>query len=67
MNPAKRLRLTGYTAFFLSGICAISSGVVVSVLQEIYGFSYSITGTLLAFMNIGNMTASFAGRCFVLF
>lgn len=60
MEPAKKLQLTGYTAFFLSGICAISSGVVVSILQEIYGFSYSVTGTLLAFMNIGNMAASFA-------
>lgn len=60
MERAKKLQLTGYTAFFLSGICAISSGVVVSLLQEIYGFSYSVTGTLLAFMNIGNMTASFA-------
>lgn len=60
MERTKKLQLTGYTAFFLSGICAISSGVVVSILQEIYGFSYSVTGTLLAFMNIGNMTASFA-------
>ena len=60
MERAKKLQMTGYTAFFLSGICAISSGVVVSLLQEIYGFSYSVTGTLLAFMNIGNMTASFA-------
>lgn len=59
MDCTKKLQMTGHTAFFLSGICAISSGVVVSILQEMYGFSYSITGTLLAFMNIGNMTASF--------
>ena len=59
MQRAKRLQLTGYTAFFLSGICAISSGVVVSLLQEMYGFSYGITGTLLSFMSIGNMAASF--------
>lgn len=60
MERTKRLQLTGHTAFFLSGICAISSGVIVSILQEIYGFSYSVTGTLLACMNIGNMLASFA-------
>lgn len=60
MERAKRLQLTGHTAFFLSGVCAISSGVIVSILQEIYGFSYSVTGTLLACMNIGNMLASFA-------
>lgn len=59
MEQSKRLQITGHTAFFLSGICAISSGVVVSLLQEAYGFSYSVTGTLLAFMNIGNMFASF--------
>ncbi len=60
MERTKRLQLTGHTAFFLSGVCAISSGVIVSILQEIYGFSYSVTGTLLACMNIGNMLASFA-------
>lgn len=60
MERAKRLQLTGHTAFFLSGVCAISSGVIVSILQEIYGFSYSVTGTSLACMNIGNMLASFA-------
>ena len=59
MERAKRLQLTGYTAFFISGICAISSGVVVSLLQEMYGFSYGITGTLLSFMSIGNMVALF--------
>ena len=60
MERAKRLQLTGYTAFFISGICAISSGVVVSLLQELYGFSYGVTGTLLSCMSIGNMAASFA-------
>lgn len=55
----KSLRNTGFVAFFLSGICAISAGVIVSILQEIYGFSYGMTGTLLSFMSIGNMVASF--------
>lgn len=60
MNQSKRLRDTGYFAFFLSGICAISSGIIVSILQEKYGFSYGITGTMLSLMSIGNMAASFA-------
>ncbi len=56
----KRLCRTGYLTFFLSGLCAISSGVIVSVLQDNYGFSYGVTGTMLSFMSIGNMAASFA-------
>ena len=60
MNRAKKLQLTGFTAFFLSGICAISSSVIVSVLQETYGFSFGTTGTLLSAMSIGNMVACFA-------
>lgn len=54
------LRNTGFLAFFFSGICAISSGVVVSILQETYGFAYSMTGTLLSLMSIGNLAAGFA-------
>ena len=53
-------RRAGFAAFFISGICAISSGVVVSLLQEEMGFAYGITGTLLAMMNIGNLAAGFA-------
>lgn len=56
----KRLDRLGYLAFFFSGICAMSSGVIVSLLQEQYGFAYGITGTLLSVMNIGNLIASFA-------
>ncbi len=60
MNEIKtRLVRTGYMAFFLSGICAISSGVIVSILQEKYGFSFSMTGTMLSVFSIGNMIASF--------
>lgn len=55
-----RLRNVGFVTFFLSGICAISSGVIVSILQERCGFAYGMTGTLLAIMSIGNMVASFA-------
>ena len=50
----------GCIAFFFSGICAMSSGVIVSLLQEYYGFAYGMTGTLLSLMNIGNLVAGFA-------
>ncbi len=59
MNQSRKLCITGYLTFFLSGICAISSGVIVSILQEKYGFSYGVTGTMLSLMSIGNMAASF--------
>ena len=53
-------RNAGFYCFFISGICAISSGVIVSLLQEQYGFDYGMTGTLLSLMNIGNLIAGFA-------
>ena len=49
----------GFAAVFCSGVCAISRGVVVSLLQEQYGFAYGVTGTLLSLMNIGNLVAGF--------
>ena len=54
-----RRRSAGFAAFFFSGICAISSGVVVSLLQEQYGFAYGVTGTLLSLMSLGNLAAGF--------
>ncbi len=57
MEQQARLRNTGFVTFFFSGICAISSGVVVSLLQEQYGFAYGMTGTLLSLMSIGNLLA----------
>ncbi len=57
MEQKTRLRNTGFATFFFSGICAISSGVVVSLLQEQYGFAYGMTGTLLSLMSIGNLLA----------
>ena len=54
-----RLRNAGFLTFFFSGICAISSGVVVSLLQERYGFAYGMTGTLLSLMSIGNLLSGF--------
>lgn len=58
-EQSSRIRRAGYFAFFLSGICAISSGVVVSLLQEHYGFAYGLTGTMLSCMSIGNLLAAF--------
>lgn len=55
-----RQRNAGFYAFFISGICAISSGIVVSLLQEELGFAYSMTGTLLSIMSVGNLLAGFA-------
>ena len=52
-----RLRNAGFVTFFFSGICAISTGVVVSLLQERYGFAYGMTGTLLSLMSVGNLLA----------
>lgn len=60
MNRSKKLQSTGFLAFFLSGLCAMSAGIVVNALQESYGFSFATTGTLLSLMSIGNMAASFA-------
>lgn len=51
----KRHYRTGMICFFLSGIGAISAGVIVSLLRDLYGFSYSLTGTMISVMSIGNM------------
>lgn len=56
---SNRLRRVAYLTFFLSGISAISSGIIVSLLQDKYAFSYGMTGTLLSFMSVGNMAAAF--------
>lgn len=49
----------GLFTFFISGVCVISSGVVVSLLQETYGFAYGMTGTLLSLMSMGNLLSGF--------
>lgn len=59
-ETAKRQKNAGFYAFFISGICAISSGIVVSLLQEKLGFAYGMTGTLLSLMSVGNLLAGFA-------
>ena len=47
----------GMAAFFLSGFCFISSGIIVSILRDRYQFSYSFSGTLVSVASIGNMAA----------
>ena len=59
-NLRTRQYRAGMTAFFISGICAISAGIIVSILRSQYQFSYSFSGTLLSVMSIGNMTALLA-------
>lgn len=54
-----KLRTTGFITFFISGICATSTGVVVSLLQDQLGFAFGMTGTLLSMMTIGNLLAGF--------
>ncbi len=48
---------SGMAAFFLSGICAISAGIIVSLLRDRYQFSYGFSGTLISAMSIGNVVA----------
>ena len=48
---------SGMVAFFLSGICSISSGVIISILRDRYRFSFGLSGTLVSAMSIGNMLA----------
>ena len=38
-QQSTRLRNAGFVTFFFSGICSIRAGVVVSLLQERYGFA----------------------------
>ena len=52
-------RRAGMWAFFLSGICAISSSVIISLLQQQRGLDYGTAGTLLSVMSIGNLIAGF--------
>lgn len=49
-----------YPAMLISGICASSSGVVVSLLIERYGLGYQWSGLLLAVLSVGNLAAGFA-------
>lgn len=55
----RQLRRTGFITFGLSGICSISSGIIVSLLREKYGLSFALTGSLLSAMSIGNVIAAF--------
>lgn len=58
-SSAQKYYNTGLACFGLSGICAISAGVIVSLIRDRYGFSYGLTGTMISTMSIGNMAALF--------
>lgn len=62
MSKKRNLRQynSGMAAFFLSGFCFISSGIIVSILRDRYHFSYGFSGTLVSMASIGNMAALFA-------
>ncbi|MBQ8076473.1 MAG: MFS transporter [Oscillospiraceae bacterium] len=57
MTMKKRQYNAGMAGFFLGGICAISAGVLVSILRDQYQLSYGFSGTLVSAMSIGNMIA----------
>jgi TsgA-like MFS transporter len=46
------------SAFFFSGFCYTSSGIIVSMLQENIGFPYAVTGTLISLISVGGLIAS---------
>ena len=44
---------------FFSGACVASGGVLLTILQERYGFDYQWGGTLLAALSVGNLISAF--------
>lgn len=63
MQPQQLRRRTarnvGFAAFFLSGICVISCGVVVNLLRTRYGLPYAVAGSLVSVMSAGNLVSGF--------
>ena len=57
MTKQRRQYYAGMAGFFLGGICAISAGIIVSILRDRYSLSYSFSGTRVSAMSIGNMLA----------
>ena len=51
----RRAYNSGMAAYFLSGICATSSGIIISILRDRYQLSFSFSGTLVSAVSIGNM------------
>ena len=46
-------------AMLMGGFCATSSGIIMNLLQQRYGFSYDFGGLLVAMLSVGHLTASF--------
>ncbi len=57
-NP--REYAVGMAGFAMSGVLAIASGIIVSLLRDRFAFSYGLTGTMVSVMNVGNMLALLA-------
>ena len=57
IRARKRYYYTGMAGYFFSGICSISVGVIVSLLQDHYRLSYGFMGTLVSALSVGNMLA----------
>lgn len=55
----KSWRRCAFQTMFVAGLCASSTSVVVSILREQWDLSYSMTGTMLSMVVVGNITASF--------
>ncbi len=54
---SRRYYRTGLAVHGISGLCSIAPGIVVSILQDHYGLSYGLMGTMVSGMSIGNMIA----------
>ncbi len=57
MDQRTRNRRGGEIAFFFSGFCTLGNGVIVSLLEEQFGFNNEVTGTMLSLLSIGNLVA----------
>ena len=59
MEETKKSRVAHccYTASVFCGLCATAAGVVVPLLQQRYGLSYTVTGALLAALSMGTLAA----------
>lgn len=57
---SRRYYRTGLAVYGLCGLCAISPGIIVSILQDHYGLRYSLMGTMVSMLSVGNMLGNYA-------
>lgn len=58
-NQALQPDICARGTMFFSGACVASGGVLLTILQERYGFDYEWGGTLLAALSVGNLVSAF--------